>query len=56
MRGKLEIVQVLEKYPDGTTIDVLITEMGLTDRLVRSRINAARARGYSIVNVGYKTF
>lgn len=55
---KPEIVQVLEKYPDGAPVEELMKVMRLSDKQVRNRIDAARgsARQWNIVRVDYRTF
>ena len=51
-----KIVSVLKRYPDGAEIDKLMEELDLCDSKVRDRIGHARARGYNIVNIAFKTF
>ena len=55
---KPEIVQVLEKYPNGATVEELMKEMRRSDKHVRNRIDAARvsARQWNIVRVDHRTF
>ena len=52
-----EIVPVLEKYPDGATVEELMKEMRLSDKEVRNRIDAARvsARQWNIIRVDHCT-
>ena len=55
---KPEIVRVLEKYPNGATVEELMKEMRRSDKHVRNRIDAARvsARQWNIVRVDHRTF
>lgn len=53
---KPEIVQVLERYPNGAEIKVLAEEMDLEEGWVRDRIGAARRAGWKIKRIEFRTF